>query len=105
MGQVSQSDNRIQFHRATLPLLLTVLATVIIQGAVVVWKVSAMNAAIGHTQEDLQQLRAQLSTQTAKRYDSDMAAADKVASNKLFEMISKRIDLAERRIERLEDKQ
>jgi hypothetical protein len=55
-------------------------------------------------QSQLQELKGQVTTGTQYRYTSEDASRDKQAMLELYRLVLHRIDLSEKRIERLEGK-
>jgi hypothetical protein len=83
-----------------LPVIMFMLA----QGITATIYVSRLGARVDYLAQTLSELRADLATGTRLRYTSEDASRDKALLTALLEATNKRIDLAEQRLMRLENK-
>jgi len=71
--------------------------------AAIIWG-ARLSATVEAMQSQLQELKGQVTTGTQYRYTSEDASRDKQAMLELYRLVLHRIDLSEKRIERLEGK-
>ena len=69
----------------------------------IIWG-ARLSATVEAMQSQLQELKGQVTTGTQYRYTSEDASRDKQAMLELYRLVLHRIDLSEKRIERLEGK-
>jgi len=97
--------NHITVHRSTIKIMATILLFVATQTvAGVVWGAS-LSAKVEQLQNQVVQLRADTADATRDEYTAADASRDRSMHLELLKTFSQRLDLAERRIERLEERQ
>lgn len=92
----------IRIDKTILRVGVTIVITMLLQLGAGLWQFSSMSSELRHLKEDLSKLEGSVATGTQNRYTSNQAQTDKSMMLQLLAAINNRIDLAERRIERLE---